>query len=392
MRERSSFTAAARAAATALTAMLAACAGGPAGLPAQDHLFHDDRFAAPAELVTTDGIFAVDDAMRRFLATDIADDLRRKGAQTGLVDALYAKGQLSLEYDAARTKTAAEAFASRSGNCLSLVLMTAAFARELGLPYHYGSAVIDDTYSRNNDLLFASGHVNVTIGRRIFDSRTSRDLAPLTIDFLPAEDVRRLRRRDLGEATVLAMFANNRAAEALAENRLDDAYAWAREALRHDTAFAGAWNTLGVVYLRHGDAAAAAPVFEHVLAADAVNTRALSNLAETYGRLGRSSDAEAARQRLAAVEPYPPFHFFNLGLTAMRRSDFAAARELFAREVARADYYHEFHYWLGVADWQLGDLAAARKELALAMESSTSRNQHDLYAAKLAWLQAQRRQ
>ena len=56
--------------------------------------------------------------------------------------------------------------------------------------------------------------------------------------------------------------------------------------------------------------------------------------------------------------------------------------------MARADYYHEFHFWLGVADWRLGDVDAARKHLRIAMSNSTTRGQHDLYAAKLAWLQA----
>jgi len=96
------------------------------------------------------------------------------------------------------------------------------------------------------------------------------------------------------------------------------------------------------------------------------------------------------RQRLVALEPYPPFHFFNLGMEAMRHEDYPAARELFAREVARAETYHEFHFWLGVADWRLGDEAAARRHLTLAVDNSLTRSQHDLYAAKLAWLQAHR--
>ena len=94
------------------------------------------------------------------------------------------------------------------------------------------------------------------------------------------------------------------------------------------------------------------------------------------------------RLRLAAIETEPPFHFFNLGMDAMRRADYLAARDYFSREVDRADYYHEFHFWLGLADYRLGDVAQARKQLELAIDSSTTRNQHDLYAAKLEWLQA----
>ncbi len=374
----------------ALLSTLAACAGTATVVAPPPGLFHDELFAAPDEPVSTADVFTVSETMRRYLAEDIAGQLRSKGLQTGLVEALYAQQQLKIDYDTALTKNAAETFAARSGNCLSLVIMTAAFAKELKLPFHYGSALLDDTWSRDGDLLFASGHVNVTIGRRLLDAGTTRDLSPLTVDFLPAEEIKRMRRREIGEDTVLAMYANNHAAEALARGRLDAGYAWAREALRHDPAFASAWNTLGVVYLRRGDAAAAAPVFEHVLSFDGRNTRALSNLAESYARQGLAADAEVARRRLAAIEPYPPFPFFNLGVEAMERNDYAAARELFAREVARADYNHEFHFWLGVADWRLGDVAAARKQLALAMAGSTTRRQHDLYAAKLAWLQLQR--
>ena len=86
-----------------------------------------------------------------------------------------------------------------------------------------------------------------------------------------------------------------------------------------------------------------------------------------------------------------PFHFFQLGLQAMQRHDFIVARELFTRGVARAGHHHEFHCWLGVADWQLGDVAAAKRQLALLLDNSTTRRQTDLYAVKLAWLQAQRR-
>ncbi len=375
----------------ALASLVAACASAPPVLVTPAGLFHDELFAAPGEPVTTDDVFTVTDAMRRYLDVDIAHQLRTKGLQTGLVEALYSRDQLQLEYDTTHTKTAGDAFAARSGNCLSLVIMTAAFAKELKVPFRYGSAFLEETWSRSGDLLFASGHVNVTLGRRLLDAGTSRDLNPLTIDFLPPQDIRGLRRREIGEATVLAMYANNHAAEALVRSQLDTAYAWAREAVRHDPGFAAAWNSLGVVYLRHGNAAEAAQVFEHVLAFDAVNTRSLANLAEALQRQGRSDEARAARARLVAVEPDPPFHFFQLGMEAMRRNDFVAARDLFAREVERADYQHEFHYWLGVADWRLGNVDAARRQLALAKDNSTTRSLHDLYAAKLAWLQSQRR-
>ena len=50
------------------------------------------------------------------------------------------------------TRNAAEAFDARSGNCLSLVIMTAAFAKELGLPVRYQNVFVDEAWSRSGDL------------------------------------------------------------------------------------------------------------------------------------------------------------------------------------------------------------------------------------------------
>jgi tetratricopeptide (TPR) repeat protein len=372
--------------------LLGACASAPPVAEPPKALYVGHSFAPPTEAITTDDVFTVSDAMKRYLTTDIGDQLRVKGAQAGLIEALYRKPQLKLEYDAARTKTAAESFKDRSGNCLSLVIMTAAFAHQLGLSVVYQSAYLDQTWSRSGDLLLAAGHVNVTVGRRIMDAGSSRDLSPTTIDFLPPEELARMRVHEVREATILAMYANNRAAEALTKGKIDDAYAWAVLALRNDPSFFGAYNTLGVVYLHHGDTDSAADVFAFVLAHEPRNTRALANLAETDERLGRNTEAAALRVRLAEEESIAPFHFFDLGIDAMRRADYVAARDYFTREVARDEDYHEFHFWLGVADYHLGDVTQAKKQLELAAENSLTRGQHDLYAAKLDWLRGHRSQ
>ena len=374
----------------AATLLLAACAVAPTS-PTPPSFRADRLFGPPSEPVSTAGVLQIDDAMRRYLAIDIAPQLRRQGLQAGLIEALYQHSQLKLDYDTGRTRTAAEAFAARSGNCLSLVLMTAAFAHELRLPVIYQSAYLDETWSRNGDLLFASGHVNVTIGHSGMDPATWRTPHSLTVDFLPPQDLLGLRTHEIGERTVLAMFANNRAAETLAQGRIDDAYAWAVEATRQDPDFVSAYNTLGVVYLRHGNLDLAAATLEHALALDPRDTRAMSNLAQSYERDGRPEAAATLRTRLAAIEPFPPFHFFRLGLAAMNRDDWLAARGYFSREVERADYDDEFHFWLGLANWRLGNVAEADRQLRMAMDDSTTRGRHDLYAAKLAWLKAKAR-
>ena len=98
---------------------------------------------------------------------------------------------------------------------------------------------------------------------------------------------------------------------------------------------------------------------------------------------GRTTEAERLAARLETLDPEPAFVHFNEGIAAFERGDMAAARDAFAREVARAPDYHEFQFWLGVTLLRLGEVDAARKHLALALRNSTTRRDHDLYAAKL---------
>jgi tetratricopeptide (TPR) repeat protein len=370
---------------------LAACATPPgphATVPVE--LFDDTLFGPPTEPVGADRIFALSADMRRYVQTDMAPLVRRHGAQGALVEALYGNGQLKLEYESAVTRSAAEAFEARSGNCLSLVIMTAAFARELGLQVRYQSAYLEETWSRRGSLLLKSGHVNISLGQRIGDHTASAIQYSTTIDFLPPDELRTLKTVEIRESLIVAMFMNNRSVEALVQGRLDDAYAWAREAVRADPWFLAAHNTLGVVYLRRGALARAGAAFEHVLAADPTHTRALANLAEVASRAGRDDEAARLRARLAQLEPEPPLHFFNLGMAAMQRADFRAARDLFAQEAARGDATADVHFWLGVAHYRLGDIERATRELSRAAEASASRSERDLYSAKLDWLRAQR--
>src|SRR3546814_9694850 len=65
------------------------------------------------------------------------------------------------------TRNAAEAFAAHTGNCMSLVVLTAAMADELGLDVQFQEVLGDPTMSRNGDLLFYNGHVNVVLREKL---------------------------------------------------------------------------------------------------------------------------------------------------------------------------------------------------------------------------------
>lgn len=358
-------------------------------VPDQRDLLHDELFARPALAFDAKALFAMSPEMLDYLAQRLPPLSARIDPRQALLDALYNKRDLRLAYEGGNTLTAREAFAARNGNCLSLVIMTSAFAKHLGLPVSYRRVVMDELFTRTDNLTLASGHVNLVLAplpARLW--RHDADTASLTVDFLPSEDTRGQQSHPLEEQTVIAMYLNNRAVETLAQGRLDEAYAWARQAVLQDGRFTPAANTLGVIYSRAGHDGPAEVALRHALAVEPDHHAALTNLVGLMARQGRSGEAAEVAARLARVQPVAPFFDYEQGRRAMDRGDYAAAREHFDRELRRQPYQDEVHFWAAQANWRLGDFDQASRHLRLARDYSTSQTSHARYAAKLEHLRA----
>lgn len=373
----------------ACAALLAGCALIP-GQPDEPLPLADALFDAPPQMPRADQVMALDAGMRGLLVRLAASP--GGGASTPLqrlLGALYGSRELMLDYDGRITRSASEAFAAKSGNCLSLVLMTAAFARELGLPVRFNAAQVDDQWHQQGSLLLRSGHVNLTLGNRsrapVWRSDGSNETM---VDFLPPEALRGLRTQPIAEATVLAMYFNNRAAESLAAGRTTDAYWFARQALLQDAGFDAAMNTLAVVYLRAGQTDLADRALGRLLDRDPAHTSALANLALVRDAQGRTADADALRVRRARLEPHAPLQWLAEGLLALRRGDGELARRMFEREITHSGSSVELQFGLAQAYWRLGQPRLAEHALARAVEDSADAAERARLGAKIAWLRA----
>ena len=357
---------------------LAGCASTGTDVPRQ--LFADAGFLAIPKPRVDEDIFALSDEMRAFAATTVAAETRRHGVPEGLRQVL--RRELRLEYDSGTTLPAAQTFAERAGNCLSLVILSAAFAKHLNAPYTYQIVSGQEAWTRAEGIAFLSTHVNLKLS-------TPGVYTP-AIDFVDTLGTR-LSERPVDERTIRAMYFNNRAAEAIVAGNEGEAYWWAREAVEADPKYTNGVNTLAVVYLRHGRVAEAERAVRYVLEHEPGNGRAMANLVRLLTRQGRTEEAQHWQERLAALEPYPPFYFLDQGLAALSAGDNEAARELLTRELKRMPYLDEAHFALAVADLRLGDRGEARKHLELALQYSTTRNRRDIYGAKLERLKALQR-
>lgn len=355
---------------------LSACAQlGPP--PAVDALLAGSKFE-PRPLPSSEALFELSPPMRQFIAERLRGPMRLHGPQLGLYRALAEGGHLRIDYDASRTRTAAETFEARAGNCMSLVLMTAALARELGLTVNFQLVEVPEIWTLSERFVMLNGHVNLSLGA-LPRGLSSREMGQYTIDFQPVDDPRLSRVRPLAESTLVAMFFNNRAVELMEQGQLDEAFAHVRAALRSDPQHLNSLNTLGVLYRRAGDTQRAEQALRLLLQHEPGNHHAGANLAGLLHELGRVEEARALERSL----PPPPFADFSLGLKLAATGDWPAALQAFERQLRRSPDFHGLHFQLARAHLQLGQLRQARHHLEQAEEQAPTTALRSRYHAKV---------
>jgi len=368
---------------------LAACADAPVGPAPPDPLFADASFAPPSDHVARAEVFQVSAPMRQYLQTRVAELASTHGEARGLLESLFKDKRVQVDYDAEFTRTAAQAFDARAGNCLSLAIVTGAMAKELGLEVTYQSVQTSEHWEREGDLLELVGHVNVTLGWPVPKARSwGFNNDRWTVDFLPETDLRHLVTQPITEARVTAMFMNNRAAEALAARRVDDAYWWVRSGVEADPTFVVLYNTLGVTYVRKGMPRQAETAFRHALSLSPDSQESWNNLAALLRREGRMEQASQIEQAHPPSKAAVVAVAIDDGLRANAEGDYPRALELFKRALRASGDSHRLHYLLAVTYLNLGDRRSAMAQLQEAREDSITKRQRTVYTSKIEMLKS----
>lgn len=370
-----------------LAMVLSACGAVPAPPDAQRQVWNDSAFAPVVATPTRQEIFALTPEMKAFLAGPVQNATRTRGAARGLVEALMVDGRVRIEYDASRTRTASETFAEQAGNCLSLVVMTAAMARELGLAVRFQDM---DQYvwerREGTGLDLRIGHVNVLLGRPEGVQRDRGLTSWLMIDFLSSPDAHLSPGQPIEESRVVAMVLNNRAGEALLRQDTRTAYWHARAALAADAGLAHAWNTLGIVHARQGDPARAELAYRLAIQHDVRHEAAMGNLADVLRQTGRPLEADEWLARQRQLLPEHPLALVADGLQALEAGDLGRARRLLERALPLTGGSHELHFALARTYAAMGDRRRTEQQLELAREAGDTPQARARYAAKLSRL------
>jgi len=331
--------------------------------------------AAPGP-ATPEQVLALSPEMRAFLAANVnprsSDSLKLRQ----LVGAIFDPATFGLQYDE-RTRTAAETFRTRRGNCLSFSTMFVAMAREVGLRASYQEVDIPPDWSLDKDTLVLNRHVNVRL--------VIEPTGTLVVDFNVADFRASYDMREISDLEAMWQFANNVGVEHMQAGDTAVALASFRAAIEGSNGrFSPAWTNLGTLYLRHGDLARAEAAYRQALRADRWNLVAMSNLAYLAERMGDPQRAARYRKRVARYRWHNPYYRYELAKQALAASELDAAIGHLRYAIRQKPGEDRFYDLLATCYERQGDQRAARRWRERAREVAASHALQDAYPGQSA--------
>ncbi|TMH88940.1 MAG: hypothetical protein E6H42_18450, partial [Betaproteobacteria bacterium] len=249
--------------------VLAGCAAAPpAPLPA-DLLWQDQAFKYDAALVSVGkrDLFQLDAGLLSKLHDSGIQDSSAQYRLHYLVSILFGPEAKDFPYSAGHSTIAAETWRRKTGDCLSLTVLSYALAKALDMSVQMQEVRVPVVFDRRGNVEFLNRHVNVLVrgAGDLYLIAGSMRSGDVIIDFEPQIASRR-EGLALSDDGILARFYNNLAAEYLAQDDLTLAYAYFKAAVLADPGYSPSYSNLAQLYTRKGFLRSAEQLLLHAIA------------------------------------------------------------------------------------------------------------------------------
>ena len=322
-------------------------------------------------------VLALDSQMLVFLDRFVDAEQADHAKLHQLLYVIIDEGSFGLEYDN-HTRTAAETFRLRRGNCLSFTNMFVAMARQVGIDARFQEVDIPPDWTVEGGAFVMNRHVNVLVQLKL----AGEHLVDFNIgDFRTSYD-----RRQVHDRRALAHYYNNMGVERMHAGESVEALLYFRKAIDNDHFFSPPWGNLGILYRRNGSLAYAEAAYFQALDADSGDSVAMSNLAALYEQQGDAERAARFRRRVDAHRMRNPYYRYRLGREAFLAANYEAAIRHLKYAVRRKKNEDSFYFLLGLSYLRIGDTNTAKWWLVQAQEVSATDALKRNYNSKIAML------
>lgn len=279
-----------------------------------------------------------------------------------------------------RTLTAAEALRTKSGNCLSLTVLTTAFARLAGVDVSYQLLDQNPIYSIDNGLLVTSDHLRAVLRSKLPSTRAYSSVSFTRIDYFDTEGFSYV--DNISTEFQLSLFYSNLAVEQLGLGELDVAFSYAKRSLEISQSNASALNTIGLLHARKGDLVAAERIYRYgALNLDKAPVF-LRNYSDLLRRQGRKADDLLAFRNNTDSKTHV-WDWVRAGAYAHETGDYEQSVSFYQRALRIEPGLHQLYLFASRASLAAGDFGQSRDYLQQAISLSDSSIERKHYKNKL---------
>jgi len=300
---------------------------------------------------------------------------------------MYLKSYVNNYFYYNQTLTANESLDRSQGNCLSLAILTTAFAKHLGIDIGYQLVDSTPVYQEENGIVLSSEHVRSLLYEPKRDRKNGIFFfrrSAIAIDYFPERNIKV--RKSVNENEFLSMYYRNRAAEAIIQKNNVLAYWLLRKALDFHPDDQHAINMLALVHEYHGLKKYAEVLFKYGIGRAENKLSLLKNYHIFLQREKRFEDADLISKQLRSFKTKNPFEWVNLGNSSLAQGKHYEAKRYFKRALKLAPYVHQAYFGIAKSEYILGNHKAAKRALEKAKENSYEMKNKEMYQNKLTAL------
>ena len=371
-----------------IIATLSGCQTPPLTKIDKQSIFYDQGFRQFDKVVIEkeQDIFYLDEDAKQFVKNALSNIYDPVEQVSALVETIFSHSQFNLLYDGNANTVANETFKNKAANCLSMSIMTYALAQEAGMGVKFQQIDIPEYWTRRDGYSLLNGHINLRLVPKAEPNVYQFQVQGYQVDFDPQPARQHFPKRIVTKKTVLAMFYNNKGAEALVKHRYVEAYAYFRQAIKVDESFSSSLVNLGLLYRINGYYPQAQSAYEYALSLNSNSYTAMENLAYLFSVTDRQQAANDLLKKVERQRADNPYYFVNLGETELEKGHNELALSYFKKALSLSKRQHEIYFGLARAYFQLGEVTLTEHYLQLAKDYAKNIRDEARYQSKLNFL------
>jgi len=279
-----------------------------------------------------------------------------------------------------RTYTASQTLAAKSGNCLSLSLLTTAYAELASVDISYHLLERNPIFAMRSNFLVESSHIRAVLTEELASSTEGIKLEQkIIVDFFDSSGYHF--HDHLNFSDHISLYYSNRAAELLIEGRHDEAFAHVEKAIELTSNNMSAINTAAILLKRSGDVTSAEQFYEYGLASER-RLLFLKNYIDMLVTQGQVLKAQALQRQYSMDLKRSPGFWISEARHMEKDGNLSGAVSNYQKALVLAPDLHQLHFRLGTINRRLGNSKQATQNLNDAIALTDSARQRSKYKLK----------